>query len=110
MSGLNYVHNIDDYKFHFLMNFLFGNLSSGPMLKLASRIDRLVIAGNIYKEEEDLEKILVGSYRMIDKMNKVYETFKSSITKLDSILSEVVKNIAVDLMPGFNDPTSNLLP
>eukprot|EP00041_Stephanoeca_diplocostata_P028186 m.789764 g.789764 ORF g.789764 m.789764 type:complete len:484 (-) comp23324_c1_seq2:70-1521(-) len=81
-----------------------GQLGSTAEQETASRICRVVIAGNSIDEvEHDTEQAVY-------KSNAVEAKSVSHVRELDDILAQLTACVPVDIMPGFNDPSNCTMP
>ncbi|TNV79812.1 hypothetical protein FGO68_gene15306 [Halteria grandinella] len=77
---------------------------------LASKINRLIIAGNSIQEPQEQDNVNRGSYRTHDLNIKVYSQLIDLTDQLENYLTQLTQYVPVELMPGESDFTSALLP
>jgi len=114
ISGLN----IDgsqkkmDYHINWLKQLLYGNMNNDQLVKIISRICRVVIAGNSIKKEGFMADnfSFVGAAKAQELYNKANTEIKVSITILDEFLQELTKNLPVDILSGDNEPNTHFYP
>jgi len=96
VSGLN-IGKQANLELQLLFDFISGLMDC----KFASQVSHLIVAGN------NVSKIV------LDKENKSSETdmsYEKAIKGLDEVISQLLPDISVDLMPGENDLGSYIMP
>eukprot|EP01133_Synstelium_polycarpum_P002482 gene2482-2823_t len=108
-SGLSIGHPNTILSTSLLMEYLTGNLGSPLDQKLASRISRLIIAGNSVHKEVAVQESFV---KYMSKQEILAKQKKQAIPikEFDSFLTELCQSIPVDIIPGETDPTNLSLP
>lgn len=94
-----------------LINFIREKLSSNEDISLlASKITRVIIAGNSIVSPDDIDEVERGSFRKKEINQNVYNHLNSSYELLDDFTNEISNYLPVDLMPGKSDNVSSFFP
>jgi len=110
LSGLNMRHDQPCAGLQNFKQFIFGDIPSHKMRKFASKISKIVFAGNTLHEDKDLQVCLQGAFKVEELYARVFQDMKKSLESLDDFCSELSQNVTLDIMPGDNDPTDDALP
>ncbi|XP_039294373.1 DNA polymerase delta subunit 2 isoform X2 [Nilaparvata lugens] len=90
-----------------LVDWLSGWIGEPNDQQHASRVARLIIAGNaVSASPEKKEKTTVVETARVEESSSVL----SAVQQLDNLLEQLVINMPVDLMPGEFDPSNHSLP
>lgn len=111
ISGTNISSVSANYTLKNLKQFLFGNTIEGPLQKFASRIEKLVIAGNFIQSSnrDEMEQALLG-FKVQETFVKVQNDIKNTMIIADNHLEEILRAMPVYYMPGEQEPSTTLLP
>ncbi|CAA7406527.1 unnamed protein product [Spirodela intermedia] len=90
-------------QFQLLVDHISGHLGDDEEQHMASRIVRVVIAGN---SVEVPRGVLTGQVVAPKEQSRVFEPIK----ELDMSLTQLAASVSVDIMPGANDPANFSLP
>ncbi|CAI5759720.1 unnamed protein product [Candida verbasci] len=112
ISGLN-IGFEDDLRIELLKQYLIGELGNNDDKEFNSEIESLIIAGNSILPFENLEaendlKNFITSNNYGSKNISKYNS--DSLKKLDNLLTDLLINLKVMVMPGVNDPAEISLP
>ncbi|XP_015110005.1 DNA polymerase delta small subunit [Diachasma alloeum] len=111
VSGLDLAHNSDTLALGLLTEWITGMAGTLPAQEETSSIVNLLIAGNSVKAtSSDGHTTTKGL--MTNRAQESAETSEiaSAVKKLDELLSEILEDCPVTLMPGQHDPTNLMLP
>ena len=107
MSGLGLGTEADPMPLELALSWLVGEAGEMSDQEKNSKIERVIVAGNS----------LSASTRDRDAMSKAKYLTKdrdasslAAVSRLDDILLQLSTSVNVDLMPGANDPTNQLMP
>ncbi|XP_078438148.1 DNA polymerase delta small subunit [Wolffia australiana] len=104
MSGLAVEQSsFNPLQFQLLIDHITGHLGDYKEQTMASKIVRLVIAGNSVEVPKGL---LTNQVVGPKEQSKVFDPFK----ELDISLTQLAASVPVDIMPGANDPANFSLP
>lgn len=78
--------------------------------KLASQIQRVVIAGDSMTQPEKVDDVLRGSYRTSKLNQEVYQDIDQVMLDFESFLDKLSSTIDVDIMPGEDDFSNSFMP
>ena len=102
VSGLEVGGAQDPLPLQMLVDFLIGFLGCGSELELASKVTRVVIAGNSLGD--------VGAPSAEPQGGKEGKLALSALKRCDMALTQLASAMPVDVMPGPRDPTNVALP
>lgn len=106
LSGLDLVHIENTMlSLQILTNFIRGTLGDLNNIKV-SNVVRLIVAGNCTRNEAEKVK---PSLSLTSKIS-VSEDSIEAVKALDALLNHWCEVIDVDVMPGLNDPTNQVIP
>nr|CEL67543.1 TPA: DNA polymerase delta subunit 2 [Neospora caninum Liverpool] len=95
-----------------LRDFLLGAFGGPFKCRLASRVVRLIIAGNalsaVRKPPATVPPALSSS--PLKQASATHASVKATLQEADVFLSQLASSIPIDLMPGSGDPTTYSLP
>ncbi|CAD8191887.1 unnamed protein product [Paramecium pentaurelia] len=110
MSGLNYDLENNTTKLRHLIQYLQGNLYFGYGNEVSSNISLIIIAGNLYGKQRDAKSCLTGSIKQLQDFKQLYNQLQENIKGVDELLNELANIIPVAIMPGQNEPVSQMFP
>ncbi|KAJ1656374.1 DNA polymerase delta small subunit Cdc1 [Dispira simplex] len=79
--------------------FVTGQLGGDGDQTLASRVVKVIIAGD-----------LVGSEKAGEHLDRVALTDTGALQQVDSLLEDLASSVTVEVMPGPNDPANHVMP
>jgi DNA polymerase delta subunit 2 len=102
--GIASDNHVNDVAIQLLVDFLSGKYGDENFAKLASRISRVIIAGDsvVHPDNE--------SYRERFSSHKHRESLANPSKQLDLWLAQLLSSVQVDIMPGSSDPANISLP
>lgn len=71
---------------------------------------RVVFAGDMIAEQNELMVSLQGAFKMQEIFTKLQQETSKALRQLDDFLSEIAEKVAVDVMPGEQDPSDDRIP
>ncbi|PIK51870.1 putative DNA polymerase delta subunit 2 [Apostichopus japonicus] len=90
-----------------LVDLITGQLGSEEEQKKFSKVIRIILAGDgLSRDTQDTSVLHTAKYLSW----KVQATTVEGVKELDDILTQLVSNVPVDIMPGEFDPTNGILP
>ncbi|CAD8171924.1 unnamed protein product [Paramecium octaurelia] len=110
ISGLNYDVENNTTKLRHLIQYLQGNLYCGYGNEVSQRLSQIIIAGNIYGRQRDAKRCLTGSIKQPQDFKQLYGQLQENIKGVDELVNELAGIIPVAIMPGQNEPVSQILP
>lgn len=131
LSGLDLVNTSNDLTTELLFEWLSGIVGDVDMQEKVSSVARVLIAGRVHKNNHRFKNIITvycccvagDSVKSKDEglhgkglsEGKAQDATASkgiseSMKHLDSLLSRIVENCAITLMPGKHDPSNLMLP
>lgn len=109
ISGIEIDQSIEaQQNIQLIIRYLAGFLGSDAEKENIRRICRLIIAGNLVKEQEAISKgkhKVKGSLRGSELTSRV-----EPIQTIDNLLSKLGESLEIDIIPGKNDPTNVSIP
>ncbi|CAD8195018.1 unnamed protein product [Paramecium octaurelia] len=106
ISGLNYNALESTTKYRHMIDYLQGNLYSGEGGEIPYNISQVIFAGNLYcKLEETLDQQLLQQ-----DFKGVFNKIQLNIKGVDELISQLASVTPVAVMPGENEPVSQMLP
>lgn len=105
VSGLdlvNYANRIPSLKL--FIDWVIGFLGGETVQKNARKISRLIITGNSIRSSAEIKK----QTSLVAQVVESTESF-NAVQQFDEVLTQFVKFLNVDLMPGEFDPSNHLL-
>ena len=107
MSGLGLGSDGDQLSLEVAISWLSGEAGEMSDQEKNSKIDRVVIAGNSLTESmRDRDAMSKAKYLTKDRD----ASSVGAVCRLDDILLRLASSVDVDLMPGINDPTNQMMP
>ena len=107
MSGLGLGTDNDPMPLELALSWLVGEAGEMSDQEKNSKIERIVIAGNSLSEStRDRDAMSKAKYLTKDRD----ASSLAAVCRLDDILLQLSTSVNVDLMPGANDPTNQLMP
>ena len=107
MSGLGLGAVGDPMPLELALSWITGE--AGEMLdqEKNAKIERVILAGNSLSESmRDLDEMSKAKYLTKDRD----ASSLAAVRRLDDILFQLANSVDVDLMPGANDPTNQMMP
>lgn len=90
-----------------LVDLITGQLGSEEEQKKFSKVIRVILAGDgLSRDTQDNSVLHTAKYLS----RKVKATTVEAVKELDKVLTQLVSNVPVDVMPGEFDPTNGILP
>ena len=107
MSGLGLGSDEDPMPLELAISWLVGEAGEMSDQEQNSKVERVIIAGNSLAETmRDRDAMSKAKYLTKDRD----ASSLAAICRLDDILVQLASSVDVDLMPGPNDPTNQLMP
>jgi DNA polymerase delta subunit 2 len=107
MSGLGLGSDKDPMPLELAVSWLVGEAGEMSDQEKNSNVDRVVIAGNSLAEcMRDRDAMSKAKYLTKDRD----ASSLTAVCRLDDILQQLASSVDVDLMPGVNDPTNQMMP
>ena len=107
MSGLGLGSDVDPMPLELALSWMVGEAGEMSDQERNSKVDRVVIAGNSLAEcMRDRDAMSKAKYLTKDRD----ASSLTAVCRLDGILLQLASSVDVDLMPGGNDPTNQLMP
>ena len=107
MSGLGLGTEGDPMPLELALSWLVGEAGEMSDQERNSKIERVIVAGNSLSESmRDRDAMSKAKYLTKDRD----ASSLAAVCRLDDILLQLSTSVNVDLMPGANDPTNQLLP
>ena len=107
MSGLGLGTENDPMPLELALSWLVGEAGEMSDQEKNSKIERIIIAGNSLSEStRDRDAMSKAKYLTKDRD----ASSLAAVCRLDDILLQLSTSVNVDLMPGANDPTNQLMP
>lgn len=114
VSGLKISGELhESFETHLLVEYLIGELTGPQDQSSASKITRLILAGNSLSDASPLSTTREDTTSKTKFKKYGYDSSAYNplpITALDNLLSSLLSSIPVDLMPGDTDPANVSLP
>ncbi|CAD8066554.1 unnamed protein product [Paramecium primaurelia] len=106
ISGLNYNALESTTKYRHMIDYLQGNLYSGEGSEIPYQISQVIFLGNLYckLEETTEQQILQQDFKGL------YNKLQLNIKGVDELISQLISITPVAIMPGINEPVSQMLP
>ncbi|CAK89517.1 unnamed protein product (macronuclear) [Paramecium tetraurelia] len=106
ISGLNYNALESTTKYRHMIDYLQGNLYSGEGGDIPYNISQVIFTGNLYcKLEETLDQ-----QSLQQDFKGVFSKIQLNIKGVDELISQLASVTPVAVMPGENEPVSQMLP
>ena len=107
MSGLGLGTEADPMPLELALSWLVGEAGEMSDQEKNSKIERVIVAGNSLSEStRDRDAMSKAKYLTKDRD----ASSLAAVCRLDDILLQLSTSVNVDLMPGANDPTNQLMP
>ena len=107
MSGLGLGSEGDPMPLELALSWLVGEAGEMSDQEENSKVGRVIIAGNSLTESmRDRDAMSKAKYLTKDRD----ASSLAAICRLDDILLQLASSVDVDLMPGANDPTNQMMP
>ena len=107
MSGLGLGTEGDPMPLELALSWLVGEAGEMSDQERNSKIERVIVAGNSLSESmRDRDAMSKAKYLTKDRD----ASSLAAVCRLDDILLQLSTSVNVDLMPGPNDPTNQLMP
>ncbi|CAK59017.1 unnamed protein product (macronuclear) [Paramecium tetraurelia] len=108
ISGLNYNASECTTKYRHMIDYMQGNLYSGEGSEIPYNISQVIILGNLYsKLEEPIDQQVQNPQQ---DFKGVYSKIQLNIKGVDELISQLVSVTPVAIMPGVNEPVSQMFP
>ena len=107
MSGLGLGSTADTMPLDLALSWLVGEAGEMSDQEKNSKIERVILAGNSLAESmRDRDAMSKAKYLTKDRD----ASSLAAVRRLDDILLQLADSVDVDLMPGANDPTNQMMP
>ncbi|CAD8096262.1 unnamed protein product [Paramecium sonneborni] len=108
ISGLNYNASESTTKYRHMIDYLQGNLYSGEGREIPYHISQVIFVGNLYSKQEEItdQQTLKPQQDFKGQQSKLQINIKA----VDELISQLASVTPVAIMPGPNDPVSQMLP
>lgn len=107
VSGVGLVEGADDlFQLQLLVDYLSGFLGCDADQERASRVVRVVLAGNTLRQTVSTKDLARARF----SMRKESSADSTATRLLDAFLLQLSRSVHVDVMPGEADPSGALLP
>lgn len=90
-----------------MVDLITGQLGSQEEQEKYSKVIRVILAGDGLSYDTQ-DKTVLNTAKYLSR--KVQATTVEGVKELDDVLTQLVSNVAVDIMPGEFDPTNGILP
>eukprot|EP00744_Colponema_vietnamica_P014891 GILI01020853.1.p1 GENE.GILI01020853.1~~GILI01020853.1.p1 ORF type:complete len:379 (+),score=115.32 GILI01020853.1:392-1528(+) len=100
----------DSVRLQVLVDYLTGLVGSAEEQKFVSRICRLVVAGDSVCPPEESKVLAKGSFRNANVTARQQHSLAAVVREVDVLIAQLCSSLAVDIMPGDQDPTNFSLP
>ncbi|KAK0093510.1 hypothetical protein PV326_013375 [Microctonus aethiopoides] len=110
ISGLNLVNNYNTLPLNLFVEWINGMAGTVESQRDVASVVNVLIAGNSIKSSGSEVQLSKGLTEAKAQEIATANEISSATAKLDELMSEIVTNCCVTLMPGQYDPTNVMLP
>ncbi|CAD8181013.1 unnamed protein product [Paramecium pentaurelia] len=108
ISGLNYNSSESTTKYRHMIDYMQGNLYSGEGSEIPYNISQVIILGNLYSKLDEAIDLQITNPQQDFK--GLYNKLQLNIKGVDELISQLISVTPVAVMPGVNEPVSQMLP